>query len=155
MKKNLIEFIKYAIVGGIAALFDMGANYLFLYYVFGSDKNDLRMVTVSIAIGFIIGLIVNYVLSIIFVFTSDNQKKKSKSVKAFLLYALIGVIGFFMAEGLTLLGTNFISTEGIYYIILSAVVKIIVLIWNYLGRKIFVYRENPIKSEEIIEDGQE
>ena len=45
-----------------------------------------------------------------------------------------------MTVGLTLLGTRFIGKEGIWYLLMTAVVKGIVLIWNYLGRKIFVYK---------------
>ena len=69
-----------------------------------------------------------------------QQKEKGKTVGAFLIYAAVGIIGYFLTVGLTLLGTRFIGEEGIWYLLMTAVVKGIVLVWNYLGRKIFVYR---------------
>ena len=135
-----MEFLRYAIIGGVSALVDMGVNYLCLYYVFHATKDDKGPVALSVTIGFIAGLIVNYVLSNIFVFRSQEQKEKGKTLSAFLIYAGVGVVGYFMTVGLTLLGTRFIGKEGIWYLLMTAVVKGIVLIWNYLGRKIFVYK---------------
>ena len=139
-KNNIMEFLRYAIIGGVSALVDMGVNYLCLYYVFHATKDDKGPVALSVTIGFIAGLIVNYVLSNIFVFRSQEQKEKGKTLSAFLIYAGVGVVGYFMTVGLTLLGTCFIGKEGIWYLLMTAVVKGIVLIWNYLGRKIFVYK---------------
>lgn len=139
-KNNLMEFLRYALIGGISALVDMGVNYLCLYYIFHATKDDKGPVALSVTIGFIAGLIVNYVLSNIFVFRSQEQKEKGKTLSAFLIYAGVGVVGYFMTVGLTLLGTRFIGKEGIWYLLMTAVVKGIVLIWNYLGRKIFVYK---------------
>ena len=141
-KNNLMEFLRYALIGGISALVDMGVNYLCLYYVFHATKDDKGPVALSVTIGFIAGLIVNYVLSNIFVFRSQEQKEKGKTLSAFLIYAGVGIIGYFMTVGLTLLGTRLIGDEGIWYLLMTAVVKGIVLIWNYLGRKIFVYKGN-------------
>ncbi len=59
---------------------------------------------------------------------------------AFLIYAAVGVIGFGLTEGLTILGTHFIGDGGIWYLFLTCCVKGIVLVWNYIGRKIFVYK---------------
>ena len=59
---------------------------------------------------------------------------------AFLLYVIVGVIGYGLTVGLTLLGTLIIGEEGIWYLLMTCVVKGIVLIWNYIGRKIFVYK---------------
>lgn len=139
-KKNLMEFLRYAVIGGISALVDMGVNYICLYYIFHATKNDKLPVAVSVTAGFAVGLIINYILSNKFVFRSPEQREKGKTVSAFMIYALVGVAGYFLTVGLTLLGTRFIGEEGIWYLLMTAVVKGIVLIWNYLGRKIFVYR---------------
>ena len=85
------------------------------------------------------GLIVNYLLSSLIVFTTHEQKNKSKSLKAFLIYAAVGVIGYLLTQGLMHLGMIFVSKDGIWYLVLNMFVKGVVLIWNYLGRKIFVY----------------
>ncbi|MBQ7290650.1 MAG: GtrA family protein [Clostridia bacterium] len=141
MKKNtLFEFLRYAVVGGVAALVDMGVNYAVLYWILGATKDDKWQVAAAVTAGFVIGLIVNFVLSNIFVFRTAEQQKDGKTVKAFLIYTVVGVIGYFLTVVLTLLGTYFIGESGIWYLLLTCFVKGVVLIWNYIGRKIFVYR---------------
>ena len=139
-KATLFEFLRYAIVGGIAALVDMGVNYAMLYWILGATKDDRWQVAASVTAGFVIGLIVNFALSNIFVFRTAEQQKEGKTLKAFIIYAVVGVIGYFLTVGLTLLGTFVIGESGIWYLMLTCFVKGVVLIWNYIGRKIFVYR---------------
>jgi putative flippase GtrA len=139
-KDTLFEFLRYAVVGGVAALVDMGVNYAVLYWILGATKDDKWQVAAAVTAGFIIGLIVNFVLSNLFVFKTESQQKEGKTVKAFIIYAAVGVIGYFLTVGLTLIGTYLIGESGIWYLILTCFVKGIVLVWNYIGRKIFVYR---------------
>ena len=141
-KDTLFEFLRYAIVGGVAALVDMGVNYATLYFILGATKDDKWQVAAAVTAGFIVGLIVNFVLSNLFVFRSAEQQKEGKTIKAFIIYALVGVIGYFLTVGLTLLGTLFIGKSGFWYLLLTCAVKGIVLVWNYIGRKILVYRGN-------------
>jgi len=136
----ILEILRYCIVGGIAAVVDMAANYAMLYWVLGATKNDGMQVAVAVTVGFVVGLTVNYILSNVFVFNKESQQKKGKTLKAFLIYAVVGVIGYGISVGLTLLGTKFIGESGIWYLILTCFVKGVVLIWNYIGRKIFVYK---------------
>ena len=139
-KQTLLEFLRYAVVGGISALVDMGVNYAMLYFILGATKDDKWQVTAAVTAGFIVGLIVNFVLSNVFVFRTAEQQKEGKTAKAFIIYALVGVIGYFLTVGLTLLGTLVIGESGVWYLLLTCAVKGIVLVWNYIGRKILVYR---------------
>ena len=139
-KKLIFEFLRYAVVGGISAVVDMGVNFVTLFYILGGSKDDKGLVAISVALGFIVGLAVNFILSNIFVFNEKEQKEKGKTAGAFLIYALVGVIGFGLTEVLTILGTLLIGDGGIWYLVLTCFVKGVVLIWNYVGRKIFVYR---------------
>lgn len=139
-KKNLFELIRYAIVGGISAVVDLLVLSLFTELIFGSDKSSIPM-AISTAAGFIAGLVCNYLLSMIFVFVSAEQKEKNKQkAKTFGVFALVGVIGLGLTELLMLLGMLFVPEEGFWYLLLSCFVKGVVLIWNYVGRKIFVYK---------------
>jgi putative flippase GtrA len=141
----LKEFLRYCVVGGIAFLVDAGVLALFYYIIFEHvnalifGSIDLRN-TLATACGFIAGLAANYVLSILFVFNSSKQKSKNNA-KAFLIYAVVGIIGL----GLTEVGMNLgkaVLDES--YDKLMPLVKVvvagIVLVWNYIGRKIFVYK---------------
>ena len=135
-KKLFWEFFRYAIVGGIAFLVDWGTLFIFREFVFGGwEKGGLFAAT---AVGFVAGLIVNYILSIVFVFRSSENKSSGKSFKDFVVFAVIGVIGL----GLTELGMY----AGVYllnwhYLIVKIVVTALVLIWNYAGRKIFIFNK--------------
>ena len=140
IKSSFFEFVRYAIVGGIAALADMATNYAMLFYVLGATKDDRWQVALSVAAGFIVGIAVNFILANIFVFRTAEQREVGMTAGAFVIYTVVGIVGFAITEVLTLAGTYFIGEEEIWYIILNCAVKGIVLIWNYLGRKIFVYR---------------
>ena len=115
MKKRdtLFEFLRYAVVGGVAAVVDMAVNYLMLYHVFSAGKDDKTYVAISVAVGFIAGLIVNFILSNIFVFKSEEQRARGKTAGAFFIYVAVGVVGFGITELLTLLGTRFIGDHGL------------------------------------------
>ena len=139
-KKLILEFLRYAVVGGISAVIDMGVNFAMLFYVLGGTKDDKGLVALSVAAGFAVGLLVNFILSNVFVFKEKEQREKGRTVSAFLIYALVGVIGFVLTELLTICGTLIIGEGGIWYLLLTCFVKGAVLIWNYVGRKIFVYR---------------
>ena len=111
-RKNLMEFLRYVLVGGVSAVVDMAVNYCMLYFILKATKDDALPVAVSVTAGFVVGIIVNYVLSNLFVFTSEEQKEKGRNVKAFLLYVLVGVIGYGLTVVLTLLGTKIIGEDG-------------------------------------------
>ncbi len=147
LKKNIFEFLRYVVVGGISAVIDMAVNYLMLYVVLSTDSDNTPMVVLSVTVGFIVGLLANFILSNIFVFKSGEQKKKGQTTGAFVIYAVVGLIGLGLTQLLTILGTLIISESGFLYLVLTCFVKGVVLIWNYVGRKIFVYKENIIDSK--------
>lgn len=148
-KKLLMELIRYCICGGIAFLFDLAAKTLFHSVLLPENMGmipfielELR-VAVSTAVGFVVGLIVNYLISIFFVFTTESQKKRGKSVKAFLVYLCVAVVGFLVNLAITQLGCNIFDVtrdDTVKFMLVSCVAAGIALIWNYMGRKIFVYK---------------
>lgn len=134
-KPSLIkEFIRYALVGGISFLADFGTLTLFEELIFG-QTTDWK-IFISTAVGFIVGLVVNYILSLIFVFRAQDNKNSGRSVGDFLIFALVGIIGLGITEGFMHLGVNVI---GVHYMIIKIVAAGIVLVWNYLGRKILIF----------------
>ena len=137
--KNIFEFLRYVIVGGIAALCDMGILALFKEVVFGG-RETVSAIIISTTAGFFVGLAVNFTLSRVFVFTSEEQHSKDGGWKGFAMYTLIGAIGYGLTVLLMWIGTNITGRAGFWYLLVNCVVKGIVLIWNYIGRKIFVYK---------------
>ena len=139
-KKVIFEFLRYCIVGGIAFLADTGVMVALKEIFFQKSCNEWQM-ALCVAFGFVAGLLVNYILSSLFVFIGKEQKEKSKSIKAFLIYAAVGIVGFGLTELGMWLGVKIVGSTGLWYVLVKCFVAGVVLIWNYVGRKIFVYRE--------------
>ena len=127
------EFFRYAVVGGIAFLADYGTLFLF------------QELFISTAAGFIVGLIVNYVLSLTFVFRRKDNRGSGKSVAAFLIFTVVGVIGLGLTELIMYLGTELLH---IRYLIVKIAAAAIVLVWNYVGRKVLIFdRKGKIETK--------
>ena len=138
--KIFAEFFRYTIVGGIAFLADAGSLAFFREIVFKKNQSEWTM-AVCVAIGFTVGLLVNYTLSLVFVFRSDRQQKQGRTVKAFILYAVIGLVGFGLTELGMYIGVRIVGSAGLWYLLVKCFVAGIVLVWNYAGRKILIFRE--------------
>ena len=132
MKENVKELFRYVIVGGIAFLVDAGA----LHLVMVSFPNWNYTLYVAVVIGFMLGLIVNFVLSLLFVFKNAKEKTENKKVKTFIIFAIIGIVGL----GLTELGMHVgVIVLGFYYLIVKVLVAGVVMMWNYIARKIIIF----------------
>ncbi len=151
----IFEFLRYIVVGGIAFVVDFGS--LWLCKEFLLSKEESYSIYLATAIGFLLGLIVNYVLSLKFVFTQAKDQGKGRDTKSFAIFAVIGIIGLGLTElgmyvgcdllkpqlnsCLTYLG-DFIKYDLVKYgyLLVKCVVTAVVLLWNYAGRKIIIFR---------------
>ena len=137
MKREYIaligEFFRYAIVGGIAFLADFGTLVASQELLF---KGLRQGVYISTVFGFIAGLSVNYVLSLLFVFTQKKDKGKGRTVGAFLIFGVIGLLGLFFTELGMWVGVELLCWN---YMLVKVLVTGAVLAWNYLGRKILIF----------------
>ena len=123
-KSTIMEFLRYVVVGAISSVVDMAINCTLLYFIFRATKDDTPFVIISVAAGFLMGLLVNFFLSNLFVFVTKEQKKKGRTMRAFLLSAGVGVIGLILSEILTVIGSFIIGEHKIFYLILICVVKL-------------------------------
>ena len=134
-KKLAAEFLRYAVVGGTAFLVDYGTYFLMRTYVFnGLGDTGIYIAT---AIGFTLGLVYNYILSLIFVFRSAREQNKGKTVGAFILFAVIGIIGLGLSEGGMYVVYGLLRVPDL---IARVLVAGVVLIWNYAARKLLIFR---------------
>ena len=151
-KKQLFwEIFRYLLVGGIATVFDYAAWYIFFTWILPSSLvGEVIAVIVSTAMGFLVGLLVNWILSQTFVFKQVKDKEKAKSGKSFLIFAIVGVIGLAITEVGMLLApilpsfsifgfSAFLGHEWKWWFTKVAM-TCIVLVWNYLGRKILIFK---------------
>ena len=136
LKPLIKEFARYLIVGGTAALVDWSTLYLTYNYVF-ANSGDWRL-TLATAVGFTAGLIYNYILSLVWVFKSAKERNKGKTLGAFLMFVVIGVIGLLLTIGGMELGCSLVGEQNYMYV--KIFVTGIVLIWNYAARKLLIFK---------------
>lgn len=155
-KKQLFwEIFRFLLVGGTATVVD----YL-IFYVFrdlllpasliGGKTWDVCSLIIATAFGFCAGLLVNWILSVKFVFRAVKNKEEAHSTKGFLIFTVIGLIGLGITElGVVLLVLIFpeITLFGVTQFLLpweewlaKIIMTCIVLVFNYVGRKIFVFK---------------
>lgn len=123
---TFIQFFRYIFVGGVAFLADGGS--LFLITTIGVNY------LISVIFAFVIGLAVNYGLSKLLVFENSSVNGKIE----FLVYGIIGVIGLGFTEIIMYVLTEIAS---LYFMVSKVIATIIVLVWNFVARKITLYRK--------------
>jgi putative flippase GtrA len=126
------EIIRYLIVGGTAFVFDYGVL-LLLNKVF--DVNYLIAATVA----FIIGIAVNYIGSIFFVFQVRSQQNVHIERGIFLM---IGILGLIINDGMLYLLTGKMLIPVEYS---KLITQVVVLCWNFAARKIILFTERGNK----------
>lgn len=125
---GLLQFFRYAFVGGWATVADLGVFALFNGFV------KLHYL-ISAPFAFLMGLTVNYLLSKKFVFSGEKTEHASST--EFVVYGIIGIIGLLMTMIIMYLLTEFI---GCIPMISKIIATAIVLVWNFLARKFVLYR---------------
>lgn len=138
------EMLRYAVAGGSAFVVDQIVRILFVNWILPdmgmTGILDWRSV-IATTLGFVIGTVVNYLVSIWYVFTNEEQKKRGRDFKSFMIFLIVGIIGFFMTQaGIQVICWMFGQYDGIVYSAASVLMAGIVMVWNYVGRKIFVYK---------------
>ena len=131
--KLVKQFIAYLFVGGIAFVVNTIILLLVRNYM-GSLSYSLQIADAAGGIlGFAVGFFVNYYLSLLFVF------KAKSSMKDFIVVLIIGIVGLFMTTGgLVVLNANL----GIPILLAQCIITAIVFFWNFVARKLLVYRDN-------------
>ncbi|MCQ2090076.1 MAG: GtrA family protein [Fibrobacter sp.] len=125
------QFMRYLFTGGLAFVVDFGLFALCLY-VF--EWHYL----VANLVGLLAGLVLNYALSVGWVFTACERKLEKKKTAEFAVFAAVGFIGVGLNELLMLLMVDvFEWLEMLSKMIAAGVV----LMWNFGGRKLILFRE--------------
>ena len=127
INKN-IDFIKYFLVGGLSALAD--------FIIFAAFYYIIKNWFISGLISFCIATFLNYYLSIKFVFESGKRLRKSQEV--FLVY-LISFIGFTINQSILFV---MIEKFNLNVYLSKIATTSIIFLWNFNGRKYFVFLKN-------------
>mgnify|MGYP004455753841 CR=1 FL=1 len=126
MKKLISQILKFGFVGAAAFVIDYGLMVL-LTEVFNVYS------LISAAISFTVSVIFNYVASVKWVFEVDEEKNSKQ--KQFIVFVILSVIGLIINE---LIMWIMDSKFGIHYMISKLVATFVVMVWNFITRKIFL-----------------
>ncbi len=124
MYKLIKQIIRFSVVGGLAFLIDYSLLYAFTEFL------KIHYLISSI-ISFSVSVIFNYVLSVKWVF--DVNKKQD--IKEFIKFIIFSVIGLIINSILMYIQVDIM---GIHYMIAKLFSTIIVMIYNFITRKIFI-----------------
>ncbi len=135
-EKNIFyEIIRFALVGVIASIFDFTTCFIFQFYILKSLP-AIWITILSVTAGFIIGVIVNYLCSVYMVFKSSSNNK-SKTLYGKILFLGLALVGLGLGY---LLQYLFYDVLAIGYVSTFIIRTLIVLVWNYLSRKFFIFK---------------
>ena len=118
------QLFRFGIVGFTAFLIDAGLLFILTEFC------HIHYLISSI-ISFVVSLVYNYILSIFWVF--DVQKKQT--YKEVLLFIILSIIGLGLNQLIMYLGVDLLH---IYYMFCKVLATIIVMIYNFITRKIFI-----------------
>ena len=129
MKKLIAQIMKFGIVGVLATLIDyivlwILTEYAGLYYL------------ASAAISFSVSVIFNYICSMRYVFV---RKENADRRKEFVIFLVLSIIGLGMNQLLMWIGTDVL---GIYYLIAKLFATALVMVYNFITRKLLLERRD-------------
>ena len=134
--KLIAQFMKFGVVGVIAFVIDYGLLAL-LTEVFGVNY------LVSATISFTVSVIFNYLASMRYVFTHKEDMSRRRE---FVIFVVLSVIGLLLNDLFMWLGTDIASID---YRITKIAVTVLVAVYNFVTRKVFLDAgdEGPLEQE--------
>lgn len=141
MKKLMEQILKFGVVGFVCFLIDFGittglANIFGVHYL------------ISKFLGFVVSAVVNYILSIKFVFT---QKKKMDKSKEFTVFIILSAFGLLINEVVMYICIDIAYAKSIFLqaaisnklmVSISSIIATgIVMVYNFISRKLFLERK--------------
>lgn len=173
-KNRGLELIRFLICGVAAALTD----YLFCQLMvlsLHSVMPEVWVTVISTAVGFIFGVIVNYLISTYWVYRNVDKSIQTKSKKFIMWFVILSLAAMFLSIGAMLLcnlvivsawgqensivnisimeiikanGINFLKNSVFWAYFVSFCIKTIVgLVFNYFTRKYILYKEPKEEAE--------
>lgn len=130
--KTFRQFIRYIFAGGTAFVVDFGVLVACRELLL---KDVACGVYVSVVIAFLAGHVTNYVLSLWFVFTDPEERRKGLTARAFMLFALCALGGMLVTELGMWIGYGMLH---FHYVSVKTVMAAVVFTLNFIGRKIIV-----------------
>lgn len=125
MKQLIEQLMKFGVVGGIAFVIDYGLM-IVLAELFG--VNYLASATIS----FVVSVTFNYFASMRYVFTHKEGMSKRRE---FIVFIVLSVLGLGINDLCMWLGTSLLLVD---YRITKIAATVVVSVWNFVTRKMFL-----------------
>ncbi len=145
------EIVRFVLVGGLSTVIDFVTMAIVLYLsapenydsflnvFFGTNKDPTSFAALfGTGLGFSIGVVVNYLLSVFFVF---NENGNVRNAKGFLLFAILSLGGLILHE-LGMWGLHL--KLGVNEWIVKIVMTLVVMAYNFITRRLILFNK---KSE--------
>lgn len=132
-KRDIVgQFLRYFVTGGLAFIVDFGVFSLALYYF------DIHYLIANL-IGLMAGNVVNYLLSLGWVFSAEKRKMEKHRMLEITVFVVISLIGVGLNEVLMLFMVGKLSLNEMFSKVVAAGV---VLVYNFLARKFILFKGN-------------
>ena len=130
MKKLFAQLMKFGVVGFIAFLIDYGllalcTEILHINYL------------VSATIGFTVSVVFNYLASMRYVFTHKEEMSRRRE---FIIFVVLSIVGLVINNVILWAGVELLH---VHYLIVKIFATAVVMVWNFVTRKIFLDAGNP------------
>ena len=146
MKKLFAQIIKFGFVGGLCFLIDFVISTA-LFHLLINLTSRSAATAVGGFVGFTISVVVNYVLSMKFVF---ERKEDMSRRKEFVIFVILSVIGLGVNEVILLACSAFyegstalmeVFSDTLWFAASKVIATAIVMVYNFVSRKIFLEKK--------------
>lgn len=146
MKKLMEQIMKFGFVGGLCFLIDFAIGYALVALLAGTVSNSVAA-AIGGFFGFTVSVIVNYILSMKFVFVRDENLGRKKE---FMIFIVLSVIGLGINEGILVVCAKIYETNlflektfefTLWYTISKVIATAVVMVYNFVSRKIFLEKK--------------
>jgi putative flippase GtrA len=120
------QFLRFALVGGIGTL---GHFTALIFLVSGLHIHPV----IGSTAGFIVGMVINYLLNRSFTFSSSRAHKE-----AFWRFAAVALLGMFINSSAMAL---FTMALDFHYLVAQVLATLMTLSWNFLGSRNWVFND--------------
>lgn len=120
---HLMEMFRFAVNGAVCFVIDWGVMMLLMTFTPIPDW-------LSIATGFIVSVIVNYLLCVVWVFKGSQKQ----TIASQIVFVGSSVVGLGLTELFMMLFMQFMSAA-----IAKVIVTLIVMVWNYIAKRFAIY----------------
>jgi putative flippase GtrA len=146
MKKLFAQLIKFGFVGGLCFLIDFAISTI-LFDILNGILLRNAATAIGGFVGFTVSVVINYILSMKFVF---ERKEDMSRKKEFVIFIILSIIGLVVNEVILLACSGIYGAsqalqtlvgETLWFAISKIIATAIVMVYNFISRKIFLEKK--------------